>query len=220
MNDVKDGVLRRAVMAPIAGVLAGALLLTGVGCSTSTETVDSTELTLQENAELRERIAEIEASLAFCQDENDALSGQNSDLASALTQAQADLQVANATSRPAAAAQPMSAFGNIEGAEIFQRGDSIVVAVAGDVLFSSGRASLKNDAKKTLDRIASVLNATYPGQVVRVEGYTDNDPIRKSKWSSNEHLSAERSLTVEKYLVSRGVNNDRIYAAAFGPSNP
>ncbi|MBZ0171224.1 MAG: OmpA family protein, partial [Phycisphaerales bacterium] len=55
---------------------------------------------------------------------------------------------------------------------------------------------------------------------IRIEGYTDTDPIRKSKWASNEHLSFERANAVEKYLISRGVDTKRMYAAAFGPDRP
>ena len=65
-----------------------------------------------------------------------------------------------------------------------------------------------------------MISGSFGGNLVRIEGYTDSDPIRKSKWKSNEHLSAERAITVEQYLVSRGVNNDRAYSAACGPSNP
>ena len=57
---------------------------------------------------------------------------------------------------------------------------------------------------------------------IRVEGYTDTDKLvkTKDKWKTNERLSAYRALAVEEYLVAKGVNNDRIYSAAFGPSNP
>jgi flagellar motor protein MotB len=87
------------------------------------------------------------------------------------------------------------------------------------VLFDSGKVDLKSSARRSLDRVASVIQSKYPGQQIRIEGYTDSDPIRKSKWRSNEHLSAERALAVEKYLVGKGVDNDRVYSAAFGPAN-
>ncbi len=96
----------------------------------------------------------------------------------------------------------------------------VVVAVAGDVLFDSGKVDLKSTAKKTLDDIASVLNNRYGGRMIRIAGHTDSDPIRKSKWGTNERLSAERALAVEAYLAQRGVNENRMYAAAFGPAQP
>lgn len=96
----------------------------------------------------------------------------------------------------------------------------IVVAVAGDVLFDSGKVDLKSSAKKTLDEIASVLNNRYAGRMIRIAGHTDTDPIKKSKWGTNERLSAERALAVETYLAERGVSGDRMYSAAFGASQP
>lgn len=200
---------RGAVLAGLATWIAGA----GVGCASSGADED---LTLLENTELREQLSEAEASLAACQDENSALMTQNDDLAQALTQAQTELESGRNTGNRGGA----TAFSGIEGTETFRRGDAVVVSVAGDVLFAPGQATLKNASKQTLDRIASVISGSYGVNLVRIEGYTDSDPIRKSKWKSNEHLSAERAITVEQYLVSRGVNNDRAYSAAFGPSNP
>lgn len=96
----------------------------------------------------------------------------------------------------------------------------VVVAVAGDVLFDSGKADLKASAKKTLNDIAGVLNSRYGGRMIRIAGHTDSDPIRKSKWGTNERLSAERALAVEAYLQERGVSGDRMYSAAFGSAQP
>ncbi len=103
-----------------------------------------------------------------------------------------------------------------------RRGGDLVVEVAGDVLFDSGSITLKSTAKRTLDRIADAIQGRYSGNLVRVEGYTDRDPINKTKgkFESNEELSAKRALAVEKYLVTRGIPGERIYAAAFGPADP
>jgi outer membrane protein OmpA-like peptidoglycan-associated protein len=99
-------------------------------------------------------------------------------------------------------------------------GGEVILDIAGDVLFDSGRAVLKGGAKRTLDQIASVLNSQYSGRLIRVAGHTDTDPIRKSKWKTNERLSAERALAVEEYLASRGVAKDRMYVAAYGSAFP
>ncbi len=98
----------------------------------------------------------------------------------------------------------------------------LVVEVAGDVLFDSGSVTLKPSAKKTLDQVARRINSDFAGNIVRVEGHTDSDPIKKQKgkYKDNEELSAERALAVERYLVGRGVPSSQIYAAAFGPANP
>lgn len=103
-----------------------------------------------------------------------------------------------------------------------RRGSDLVVQVAGDVLFDPGSITLKSTAKRTLDRVARVILDRYSANRVRVEGYTDSDPIKKSKnlYESNEELSAKRALAVEKYLVSKGLSSELVYAAAFGPADP
>ena len=108
-------------------------------------------------------------------------------------------------------------FGDMTGVTTSRNAQGeVVVAIAGDVLFSSGKVELRPGARKTLEQIARVLNSTYAANGIRVEGYTDTDPIKKSKWGTNERLSAERAMAVEDYLVKKGVKNARIYSAAFG----
>jgi len=78
---------------------------------------------------------------------------------------------------------------------------------------------LKSTAKTKLDKVASVIKGQYAGQMVRVEGYTDTDPIQKSGWKTNERLSGERAMAVEEYLTSRGLSKDQIYYAGFGAAH-
>ncbi len=112
-------------------------------------------------------------------------------------------------------------FEQIAGVDV-ERGSrgEVTVRVPGDVLFASGKVELRSTAKRTLSDIASVLNSDYGGQTVRIEGYTDSDPIRKSKWKDNKELSAQRALAVERYLASQGVNDERMYSAGFGEADP
>jgi len=95
-----------------------------------------------------------------------------------------------------------------------------VIEVAGDVLFDSGKAVVKESAKAQLNQIARRLNSEFAGHFIRVEGHTDTDPIRKSKWASNEALSQARAEAVMDYLVSRGVDPGRISAIGLGSAKP
>ncbi|MGD9691602.1 MAG: flagellar motor protein MotB [Phycisphaerales bacterium] len=99
-------------------------------------------------------------------------------------------------------------------------GGGAILDIVGDVLFDSGRTTIKQTAKRTLNDVAQVINSRYPSNTIRIEGHTDADPIRKSNWKTNERLGAERALAVEEYLSSRGVDNNRMYIASFGPSHP
>ncbi len=97
-------------------------------------------------------------------------------------------------------------------------GGGELFVVAGDVLFDSGQATIKASAKKELDSIASRIKSQHSGQNVRVEGYTDSKPIKKSKWGSNEALSEARADAVRKYLISKGISSSRISAVGMGAS--
>lgn len=181
-----------------------------IGCENNTVSGD---VLATENEELRVRLGDLERQLQDCNAQRSSLQSENSELASSL---QAAMDSGTASGGGSAAFS--DSLGTIDGTTVYQSGEGIVVAVAGDVLFASGQATLKSAARTSLDRIADVIKRDYPGNAVRVEGYTDSDPIRKSKWASNEQLSAERALAVEKQLVSRGIPNERIYSAAFGPA--
>lgn len=157
---------------------------------------------VSENTELRARLGEAQASLTEVNEQNRQLTAANQ-------------QLMDENQRLGAGGSSGSGVNYASGGS----GD-VVISIAGDVLFRSGQVTISDEGRRTLDRLASQLNSQYAGRTIRVEGYTDSDPIRKSNWKSNEHLSAERALSVEKYLVSKGVNNDRIYSAAFGPAKP
>ncbi len=94
--------------------------------------------------------------------------------------------------------------------------NSISVSVPGDLLFAPGKVELSSGSKQTLAEIAAIIQAEYPGRRVRVEGYTDTDPIRKSSWQDNLQLSMERSAAVYRYLDERGIEPELMYAAGFG----
>ena len=107
-------------------------------------------------------------------------------------------------------------FEGIEGVEISTGPGTVTVHVPGDVLFASGKTDLRSSAKSTLDEIAGVINNEYPSSIVRIEGYTDTDPIKRSKWRDNLDLSLQRAAAVHRYLQKRGISANRMYAAGFG----
>jgi len=114
-----------------------------------------------------------------------------------------------------------TAFDDVSGGvEVFQGAGTITVRVPGDLLFSSGKITLNAAAKKTLAQISAIIESEYPGRRVRVEGYTDTDPIKKSKWTDNLELSLQRSAAVYRYLDEQGLPAELMYAAGFGSNKP
>lgn len=96
----------------------------------------------------------------------------------------------------------------------------VMIAIDDSVLFQSGRAVLRDEAKRRLDKIASTLNGTYAGKDILVVGHTDDQPIAKSGWKDNYELSCQRSLAVVRYLASRGVDPQRLVASGCGEYRP
>jgi chemotaxis protein MotB len=97
---------------------------------------------------------------------------------------------------------------------------TITVTLANTILFSSGQATLKKATSNELDHIQSVLRQKYSNNQIDVVGHTDTDPIKKSKWKDNLELSAQRALTVVRYLIGRGIDDKRIRAVGCGAARP
>ena len=94
------------------------------------------------------------------------------------------------------------------------------VSLPGDVFFDSGRDVIKDSAKSSLDKVVAALRKQYSGKMIRVEGYTDTDPIVHSHWKSNQELSDARSTAVGDYLIAHGIDGSRITTKGFGDSKP
>jgi chemotaxis protein MotB len=97
---------------------------------------------------------------------------------------------------------------------------TITVTLPNSILFDSGKATLKKATVAELDHIRSVLRQKYVGKQTDVVGHTDTDPIKKSKWKDNWELSAQRALTVARYLIQRGIPEDTVRAVGCGESRP
>jgi chemotaxis protein MotB len=164
----------------------------------------------QEANELRARNSQLEAALSASNEERARLEQE-----ALLAERDALLANQNLNRGGATGFEGIDGVGSTRGP-----GGDVVVDIVGDVLFDSGKVTLKSTAKTTLDRVAGVINSSYSGKTIRVEGHTDSDPIKKSQWKTNERLSAERALAVEEYLVSKGVDKTSMYVAGFGDAKP
>jgi len=82
-----------------------------------------------------------------------------------------------------------------------------------DVLFDTGKYSLKPGAREKLAKVAGILLA-YPGLDIAVGGYTDN----VGGDAMNQKLSENRAGSVRDYLVQQGVATNSVTARGFGNS--
>jgi len=100
---------------------------------------------------------------------------------------------------------------------ILQTRDSargLIVSMS-DVLFDTGKYSLKPGAREKLAKVAGILLA-YPGLNIEVGGYTDN----VGGDAMNQTLSENRAGSVRDYLVQEGVATNSVSAKGFGNSLP
>ena len=97
----------------------------------------------------------------------------------------------------------------------------LAVIFVAEVLFDPGKAKLKKENLYILDKVAKVLKKDIPSSYkISVEGHTDNQPIRYSKWKSNWELSCHRALSVLHYLEGKGISPYRLSATGFGEYHP
>jgi outer membrane protein OmpA-like peptidoglycan-associated protein len=84
-----------------------------------------------------------------------------------------------------------------------------------DVLFDTGKYTLKPGAREKLAKIGGIVLA-HPGLKLQIEGHTDS--IGGDEY--NQRLSEDRANSVRDYLVSQGVPADAVTARGFGKTQP
>ncbi|WP_068634838.1 OmpA family protein, partial [Thauera butanivorans] len=89
------------------------------------------------------------------------------------------------------------------------------VKLAADTLFDFDKATLKPEGRATLDDLAAQAQQLKL-EVILAVGHTD----RLGSDAYNQALSERRAAAVKTYLVSKGVEANRIYTEGKGESQP
>ncbi|HVN42833.1 MAG TPA: flagellar motor protein MotD [Steroidobacteraceae bacterium] len=87
-----------------------------------------------------------------------------------------------------------------------------------DILFKSGEGDFAPEASPVLDKLAEVLKP-FPNPI-RVEGHTDDRPIRTAAYPSNWELSAARAASVVHEFTKAGIDPLRLEIVGFGEYHP
>lgn len=93
--------------------------------------------------------------------------------------------------------------------------DRGLVLTLGDVLFDTGKATLKPGAGSTIDRLAAFLEKS-PDRSVAIEGHTDSVGTD----AYNQQLSEERANAVKAALVAKGIPAERVTTVGKGENEP
>jgi len=95
------------------------------------------------------------------------------------------------------------------------------IEISDSVLFASGKAVLTAKGKEVLKKAANYVKETYPGKTIIIEGHTDTDPIKISKWKSNWELGAARALAVLHFVLKESSMDPKTMSAqTFGEYQP
>ena len=196
-------------------LLSALSIASGLGCVNK---VHDENLALHgQNRELQAQLSEKEDRLKSAPDAAQ-LAAMQRDLADRDAKIR-DLQ-SNLT-RPTAGGPIDPTLAGIEATYDAKAG-TLTVNLPGDVLFDAGKATLKPSALGTLDKIASAIKKDYSGKTISVDGFTDVDPITKTRdqWDDNWDLSYGRAKSVMQYLTAHGVDPRKVSIVANGSNKP
>ena len=198
-----------------AAVAVLVLGIAGLGAGCQNKLADENKALWEQNRELQARYNELSSQPKADPNQVNALQGEIAQRDAKIAELEAQLR----EPQPGQQADPQLAgietsFDNATG--------NMTVTIPGDVLFDSGRATLKESSKSTLNKIAAAIKKDYAGKHVFVDGHTDPDPIAKTKgmWQDNLDLSAERARVVAKYLTGQGLEQKNVDTRAFGSTKP
>jgi chemotaxis protein MotB len=106
---------------------------------------------------------------------------------------------------------------NLAVMDIDERG--LVISLNDTVLFDLGSAEVKFASREALSQIGQALNTL--DNYIRVEGHTDNLPIKTAQYASNWELSAARATNVVRILIDRAaVPPQKLSAVGYGEYKP
>jgi outer membrane protein OmpA-like peptidoglycan-associated protein len=100
-------------------------------------------------------------------------------------------------------------------AETKRTEQGLVTKLKSDILFETGKAELKPQAKTNLKEMATIMKK-YPENVLAVKGYTDATGSDKI----NQTLSQKRAEAVKKELTANGLPTEIVSTQGLGPANP
>lgn len=97
----------------------------------------------------------------------------------------------------------------------------LVITLMNDAYFDKASYELNTEIKEALNKVAVMLKNPEIRNKVRIEGHTDTTLLRRDTIPrDNWELSAQRAVSVVKYLVEKGVVPKRLSAAGLGEYRP
>lgn len=198
-------------------LLVGSVFLTSCVSSKKYKTLQADKDAM--SAKYEQQLSDLKSS--FKNKEAD-LNSQVSSLTSDLSSANSDVIKYKGLSDEKAAAlakinaEIKSAFSSISNADlkIIQKFDKLYISLPNRILYKKGDAKISKDGKVALEMLAGIFKSN-PKMDVLVEGHTDSDPVRRTryKFKDNWGLSSARAVNAVRFLAKNGVNAKQMSAA-------
>jgi len=103
--------------------------------------------------------------------------------------------------------------------ELIRDSRGLVVSLPESATFSPASTEVTDGARELIARVAAIIQAS--GHPIRIEGHTDNVPIRTTRFRSNWELSTARASTVIAFLIETLAYDPRqLSAAGYGEFHP
>jgi len=102
--------------------------------------------------------------------------------------------------------------------QIIARRNELVLRLSDNMFFESGTDTLDPQAKAVVTHLARELKDRKVD--IRVEGHTDNRPIKTARYRSNWDLSTGRASTIVAAFAAEGIAPDRLSASGYGEFHP
>ncbi len=97
----------------------------------------------------------------------------------------------------------------------------VQITLDGFILFDPGKANIKPEAYSLLSRIGDILKSFNEEHIIEIEGHTDNVPISRSEYKTNELLSSARAINAATYLIEdKGFNPENLQWTGRGEYDP
>lgn len=140
-------------------------------------------------------------------------------LADARTQPAPESDALHLHGGPDAAA--LKSVASQHGLEVQERAEGLALVLPSTITFRSGSSDLTKSGQNVLVSLAKTLRAKFSGRTISIEGHTDSQPIRRSKFGTNWRLSTERAESVRSFLSKQGLGGKgRVRVVGYGPTAP
>jgi chemotaxis protein MotB len=117
--------------------------------------------------------------------------------------------------------ETVDSFEENTDASMDQSDEGLTFNFKSNSMFKGGSAIVVPEAEPLLDHVAQMVSLMgITNYTVEVEGHTDDVPIETKQFPSNWELSASRASAVVRWLISRGIDPQRLRAVGYGATQP